>query len=249
MSVMIRRAIAVLWVAAGSRGQAQQVVAQHPSLRGQVQSPAGLPLPDAEVTVDGVKGSVRSDAQGIFLVPNVSKGIQTIRVRRIGYLPAVESATVPQGSDTLFVTLVPMHTELDTVRVRRTLNVLAGIVVDEHNRPIAGASVDLIGSRNGNTKTGDDGWFTFTSVRSGPVIFRAVKPGYVATTQSVQTRGLARRGDPNGDDRYHAVGFQARNFSRAPGIRRASSGPSRTRGWASVACSRSSSRRGTCALR
>ena len=186
MSGMIRRAIAVLCVAAGSRGQAQQPAVGHPPLRGQVQSPAGLPLPDAEVTVDGIKGSARSDAQGMFSVPNVSKGIRTIGVRRIGYLPAVATVTVPQGNDTLFVTLVPTHTELDTVKVIAALNVLAGIVVDERNRPIAGASVDIIATRNGTATTGPDGWFRFTSVRSGPVIFRAIKRGYVATTQSVQ---------------------------------------------------------------
>jgi hypothetical protein len=151
-----------------------------------VQSPAGLPLPEAEVTVEGVNGSVRSDARGMFSVPNVSRGIRTIGVRLIGYLPAVATVGMPQGSDTLFVTLVPAHAELDTVRVRAQLNVLAGIVVDERHQPIAGASIDLIGSRNGATTSGPDGWFRFTSVRSGPVIFRAIKKGYVATTQSVQ---------------------------------------------------------------
>lgn len=185
---VIRRVIAVLCVAAGSRGQAQQPAVQHPPLRGQVQSPAGLPLPDAEVTVDGIKGSARSDAQGMFSIPNVSKGIRTIGVRRIGYLPAVATVAMPQGNDTLFVTLVPAHAELDTVRVTAELNVLAGIVVDERNRPIAGASVDMIGSRYGTATTGADGWFRFTSVRSGPVIYRAMKHGYVATTQSVQLR-------------------------------------------------------------
>jgi hypothetical protein len=183
---MMRRVIAVLCVAVGTRGEAQQTVVEHPPLRGQVQSPAGLPLADAEVTVDGIRGSVRSDGQGMFSVPNVSKGIRTVGVRRIGFMPAVATVAFPQGKDTLFVTLVPAHAELDTVRVRAQLNVLAGIVVDERNRPIAGASVDVIASRNGTATTGADGWFRFTQVRSGPVIFRAMKPGYVATTQSVQ---------------------------------------------------------------
>ena len=146
MNAMTRWAIAVLLVASGSRGEAQQPAVLHP-LRGQVQSPAGLPLPDATVTVDGVKGSVRSDAQGMFSFRNVSKGIRTIGVRRIGFLPAVATVTVPQGNDTLFVTLVPTHTDLDTVKVKAQLNVLAGIVVDERNHPIAGASVDMLGDR------------------------------------------------------------------------------------------------------
>jgi hypothetical protein len=184
----MRRVIAVICVAAASRGEAQQPAVQHPPLRGQVRSPTGLPLPDAEVTVDGITGSVHSDAQGMFSIPNVARGIWTIGVRRIGYLPGLATVAMPQGNDTLLVTLVPAHPELDTVRVTAQLNVLAGIVVDERNRPIAGASVDLIGSRYGTATTGADGWFRFTSVRSGPVIFRAMKHGYVATTQSVQLR-------------------------------------------------------------
>src|ERR1035437_10368181 len=98
MSGVIRRAIAVLCVAAGSRGEAQQPAVQHPTLGGQVQSPAGLPLPDAGVTVDGIKGSVRSDAQGMFSVPNVSKGNRTVGVRRIAHLPAVATVTVLLGN-------------------------------------------------------------------------------------------------------------------------------------------------------
>ncbi len=188
MNATIPWMIAFASLAAASGVGAQQPVAQHPLLRGEVQSPEGLPLSDAEVTVDGIKGSVRSDAAGRFSVPDVSKGIRTVGVRHIGFLPAVASVAAPQGGDTLVITLVPAHAELDTVKVRAELNVLAGIVVDERNRPIAGASVAMIGSRQGTATTGADGWFRFTSVRSGPVIFRAIKPGYVATTQSVQLR-------------------------------------------------------------
>ena len=172
--------------------RAQQPAAQNPPLWGEVRSPEGVPLSDAEVKIDGIKGSVRSNAAGIFSVPDVTKGIRTVGVRHIGFLPAVASVAVPQRSDTLIITLVPAHAELDTVRVRAQLNILAGIVVDERNRPIAGASVDMLGNREGTATTGADGWFRFTSVRSGPVIFRAMKPGYVATTQSVQLRD--RRG-------------------------------------------------------
>jgi hypothetical protein len=186
MKAMIRLAIATLFVAAASRAGAQQPTAVIPPLRGHVQSPEGRPLADAEVRVEGVKGSARSDALGLFSLPNVPKGIQTISIRRIGYLPAVAVVEISPGNDSLIVTLVPMHTVLDTVKVVAEMNVLAGIVVDEHNRPISGASVDLIGNRRGSATTGVDGWFNFTSVRNGPTILHVVKTGYVGTMQSVQ---------------------------------------------------------------
>jgi hypothetical protein len=122
----------------------------------------------------------------VFFVSNVPKGIQTVSVRRIGYLPGVVAVSVPQTSDSLTITLVPMHPELATVKVIAQMNVLAGIVVDEREKPIPGASVEMIGNRPGSTTTGEDGWFRFTSVRDGPVIFRALKPGYVAATESIR---------------------------------------------------------------
>jgi hypothetical protein len=64
--------------------------------------------------------------------------------------------------------------------------VLAGLVVDERNQPISGALVDLGDSGPGTKTTGDDGWFTFTAVRSGPTILHALKEGYIGTMQSVQ---------------------------------------------------------------
>ena len=63
---------------------------------------------------------------------------------------------------------------------------LAGVVVDEHDRPIAGALVDLGSASAGTRTTGDDGWFTFTAVKSGPTIIHVLKEGYIGTMQSVQ---------------------------------------------------------------
>lgn len=189
MKSMLRWAAATtLCVVFASRAGAQQPAAVVPPLRGHVLSVAGFPIADAEVRVEGVKASVRSDAQGAFLVPNVSKGIHEISVRRLGYLPAVTSVGIPQANDSLTVILVPTHVELDTVKVSAKLNVLAGVVVDERNRPISGASVELNGTAGVTATTGDDGWFTFTSVRSGPTILHVLREGYVGTMQSVRLK-------------------------------------------------------------
>jgi hypothetical protein len=79
-----------------------------------------------------------------------------------------------------------MRSDLDTIKVLAEMNVIAGLVVDEHFKPVPGATVDLIGNRRGSAVTGADGWFTFTSVRSGPTILHVLKPGYVGTMHSVQ---------------------------------------------------------------
>jgi len=169
---------------------AQQPANATPPLRGHVRSAGGQPLPDAEVNVDGARSSVHTDAQGGFSVPNLSKGIHTISVRRIGYLPAAVEIETPQANDALTLTLVPSRQELDTVKVRARINVLGGIVVDARNRPLAGATVDLIGDRlrGSADTTGDDGWFTFTAVRSGPIVLHVVKEGYVGVTQSIDLK-------------------------------------------------------------
>jgi hypothetical protein len=164
---------------------AQQPVVVVPPLRGHVTTPGGNPVPDAEVRVEGGKAIVRTDAQGLFTIPDISKGIITVTVRHIGYLPATASVEFPAMNDSLTVQLVPTHTELDTVKVTAQLKVLGGIVVNEHNNPIEGAKVDLIGNRRNTVTTGPDGWFTFTNVKPGPVVFRVLKEGFVANTQSV----------------------------------------------------------------
>jgi hypothetical protein len=93
---------------------------------------------------------------------------------------------VPQVVDTIYLTLVRSRPELDTVKVTAQVIVLAGVVVDERNRPLPGASVDLLGSRRSAVTTGPDGWFTFASVRSGPSIISVTRAGYEHAVQSVR---------------------------------------------------------------
>jgi hypothetical protein len=181
----LRWAFAVLLLPV-TRAGAQQPAAVTPPLTGHVQSVDGLALADAEVTIDGERRIVRTSTQGVFSIPNVSKGIHTINVRRIGYLPAMATVQTPQANDAFTISLLPTRTELDTVKVAARVNVLAGVVVDEQNRPIAGATVDIIGTRRTTVTTGDDGWFSFTGVNSGPTILRVLRAGFVGATKSVQ---------------------------------------------------------------
>lgn len=186
MKAMFRLLVATLCIAAAKRAGAQETTVIVPVVKGYVQSPGGVPLPGAEVTVNGMRNVLHTDAKGGFSIANVPQGALTVSVRRIGYLPAVSEFDIPVENDSLIVTLVPMRADLDTIKVLAEMNVIAGIVVDEHLKPVPGATVDLIGNRKGTATTGDDGWFTFTSVRSGPTILHVLKPGFVGTMHSVQ---------------------------------------------------------------
>src|SRR5665213_4037876 len=160
----ILRRFALMNLCAGGFTQARtQVISVIvPVVKGHVQSPGGIPLANAEITADGIKGTIRTDALGGFSLSNVTQGALTLTVRRIGYLPAVQEFEIPVQNDSLIVTLVPMRAALDTIKVLAEMNVIAGIVVDEYFKPVPGATVDLIGNRKGTDTTGSDGWFTFT---------------------------------------------------------------------------------------
>ena len=169
-----------------------------PNVRGHVISPAGIPIPGVEVRLEGTGTLVRTDDDGTFILVNAPKGYQMLQFRRIGYLPATIPIKVPETSDTLKVMMVPVPPTLDTVQVVAHLNVLAGIVLDPKNRPIASANVDIIGSKSGETITDEGGRFTFTSVRSGVVVVRARKPGYLMGMYSLRLedwRGVVLRMD------------------------------------------------------
>jgi hypothetical protein len=166
---------------------AQQPAEPPQPLRGHVRSADGLPLAGASVNVDDARSSVQTNAAGNFTVENLPKGIHSVRVKRIGYLPAAIEIVTRGVNDSLTLTLVPSRQELDTVKVQARSNVLAGIVVDGLDRPIPGAQVDILGDklRGSTDTTGSDGWFRFNGVRSGPIIVRVVKDGYLGATASI----------------------------------------------------------------
>jgi hypothetical protein len=173
--------------------------AQSPTIAGRVVTPAGTPVPGADVRLEGTDASTRTDESGAFRFANAPKGVQTLFFRRIGYLPTSLAVRVPESSDTLTVMMVPSRSMLDTVQVKASLNVLAGVVIDSANRTVPGAKVEMIGTTSASTTTDSTGWFTFTSVHSGPVVLRIRKVGYQPAMHSVQLadwRGVVVRLSP-----------------------------------------------------
>ena len=175
---------ALLLATATAPAGAQQPTVVIPPMKGQVVTPGGLPIADAEVKAADVKIPVRTDANGMFTIASVEKGVQNVTVRKVGYLMTTVAVDWPAEQDSVSIVLLPSRTELDTVKITAQLKVLGGIVVNERNNPIAGAKVDLVGSRNNTVVTGSDGWFTFTNVKVGPVVVHVLADGFVGKMQS-----------------------------------------------------------------
>ncbi len=168
------------------------------NLRGLVKSVAGNPIAGVEVRIDGSRFITRSDGAGRFAFINAPKGPQILLFRLLGYLPTKAEAKVPT-TEPIEVEMLPTPPRLDTVRVIASVNVLAGVVVDHKDRPIPGATIDMLSGASLSTTTDSSGWFTFTAVKSGTVLVRARKLGFAATTTSLRLedwRGLVIHLDP-----------------------------------------------------
>jgi hypothetical protein len=166
------------------------------NLRGKVQSVAGTPIEGVEVRIEGSGMATRSDARGNFAFVKAPKGPQTLLFRLLGYLPAKSPVRVPT-TEPVEVVMLPTPRNLDTVKVIASVNVLAGVVVDPKDKPIPGATVEML---SGATTTTDaSGWFTFISVKSGSVLVRARKMGFTPVTTTIQLedwRGLVIHLEP-----------------------------------------------------
>lgn len=191
-------AMAVLMIAAALTPTAAAAQAQAASIRGEVRSVVNEPLAGVEVTLSSSGAIVRTNDAGVFRFMSAPLGLQALTFRRIGLLPAAVGVNVSEKTEPVAITMIAARQSLDTVRVVAQLNVLAGIVVDSLYRPIPGASVDVVGTARAQTETDSSGWFSFTSLQSGPVVVRARKSGYVMDTHSMileDWRGLMLRLD------------------------------------------------------
>jgi len=169
-----------------------------PNLLGKITTVTGVPIADVEVRIEGSRLVTRSRPDGSFAFVKAPEGPQILLFRLVGYLPTKAEARVPT-KDPELISMLPTPRNLDTVRVVASMNVLAGIVVDHKDRPIPGASVDMLNGSSTGVTTDDKGWFTFTSVRSGTVLVRARKLGFQPLTTSIRLedwRGLVMHLEP-----------------------------------------------------
>jgi hypothetical protein len=169
-----------------------------PNLVGKVHSVAGTPIEGVEVRIEGSKLVTRSDRAGNFAFVKAPKGPQVLLLRLLGYLPAKTETRVPTA-DPVEVSMLPLPRNLDTVRVVASLNILAGIVVDAKDKPVPGATVEMLSGPNTTVTTDSSGWFTFTAVKDGSVLVRARKIGFAPLTTSIYLedwRGLVIHLEP-----------------------------------------------------
>ena len=165
-------------------------------IAGRVTTAGGTPVPGAEVRLDNQGEPARTDERGAFVFVKATPGVHVLVARRIGYIPASAPVRVPETSDSVVVLMVPSRSTLDTVQVKASLNVLAGVIIDSTMSGVSDAQVQLIGTRTGSTQTDLDGAFAFTSVRSGNVVLRVRKLGYEPAFYSVNLddwRGVVLR--------------------------------------------------------
>lgn len=185
-----RRFPRILFVCAALCVPLMRVTAQDPAatanITGRVTALGGVPVAGLEVRLDGTNLMVRTDTRGSFGFIGAPSGAQDLVVRGIGYLPARKSIRVPEMSTGVEITILPAPTMLDTVAVKEKVNVLSGIVVDENDHPVPGATIELITGDRRKFSSGDDGWFIITSVREGTAVFRTTKEGYYLTNTAVR---------------------------------------------------------------
>ena len=94
---------------------AASAVAQQGTISGQVVDEAGgNPLDAARVILTGTNQIETTDREGRFVLRNVPAGTHQVRVLRVGYKPATQSATVAEGeAATLTFTLAAAVVQLD----------------------------------------------------------------------------------------------------------------------------------------
>ncbi len=77
-----------------SLGSTADLGAQAGAIRGRVSDSAGVAVARAAITVDGLRLRTTSDEQGSYAITGVPAGEWTVRVRRVGYVPASARVTV-----------------------------------------------------------------------------------------------------------------------------------------------------------
>jgi hypothetical protein len=184
--------IGLLFALTAAAARAQS--ANPPGIAGRVTTVDGSALAGVDVRLDDVNAATRTDAAGKYRFATAPRGVHVLRFRRIGYLPSALTVSVPLLVDSADVVMVASRSVLDTVKIRARIYDVGGIVVDEKNHPIPGAAIDVIGGVSiGSTASDAGGWFDFPSVKTGPLLLKARKAGFVEATYSLDledSRGI-----------------------------------------------------------
>lgn len=158
-------------------GQAARVdlklVPVHGSVAGAVTAAGQVPLAGAQVRVEGSAGTLTAttDGRGSFSLAKVPEGTYTVRVLLEGFQPAEASNVRVKSGQVSRV----------TVALKPLQGLIAGTVTDNRNRPLAGATVTILGPDGtpvASATTGDDGSFILLGVPAGTYTLRASLADY-----------------------------------------------------------------------
>lgn len=154
------------------------------TIRGTVVEVAtGHPVADAQVAVEGTRLGAVTSSGGEFAIAHVPYGTVTVRVRRIGYASATQTAAVGAGvTPVLRVTLRPAAISLDQV-------VVTGTAGATQERRIGNA----VSTLNAAQLTRESSVPNVTSLLQGKVPGVVVAPGSGApgTAADIQIRGIS----------------------------------------------------------
>jgi len=181
--------LALLAVLVGSRAQAQDparlpavVVNARPNLPGAnklagvVRDTMANALDGAEVAIPSLQRRIFAGADGAFRFENLKPGEYQVRARKIGFAPQVQSIVVNDSGGVSVFNLIPMPRSLAPVVSSAARGGLSGTVGDTAYRPLAGATIRVLGNA-GSATTDSLGTF-FIPLRAGTYIASVVQPGY-----------------------------------------------------------------------
>lgn len=173
-------------------GLAAPLTAQVYSVRGSVRDTDGKPVQGVEVGLENGNQMTQTDQLGRFVLDNLPGGRRRLLVRRVGYLAARPTVSVPQApGDTLRVTIRAYVQQLDPIVVEATRSGIYGVVGDTGYRALPGTLVEVIGARR-HLLTDSVGRFAFADLKQGHYVLRVSRVGYLARLLPVSLTNLGQ---------------------------------------------------------
>lgn len=130
---------------------------------------------------------VRSGDDGEFRIARMEVGTWVLSVRRVGYVPVVDTVVVGELGARRDYRLKAVVTALDPVLVESRWVGVRGLVVDARTqRPLAGAKLQLTGGRTASIESDAEGRFSIERIAGSDVIVRARRTGYATRIATAQ---------------------------------------------------------------
>ena len=145
----------------------------------------GRPLIGALVNLiaNGDARTTRTDAAGSFAFRNLPDGMYQLSVRQVGYEAQTKAVRVVDGVELNFELT---RLELDTLRVRsRQQRIYGSVATAERLQPLINATVQILGTSTGQTKTDSAGHFSYDVQSPGAYLVRGKTEGRGVATLSV----------------------------------------------------------------